>query len=147
MGNKQATQRRRSCSMKIFQSEQMCSICQTSNHSLFEGGAFASLCMCACVCVCQSTCLCVRAQGQIASQGLKTSAYKVLGAYGDRRWICCSLDGFTLHNKGFPSFFFFHFSSHTLCPLIPAAGVNRYLLLRFNATYGSNISSEKKNKK
>lgn len=105
--------------------------------------AHLPVCVCVHVRVCQRTCLCARAQGQIASQGLKTSAYKVLGAYGDRRWICCSLDGFTLHNKGFPSFFFFHFSSHTLCPLIPAAGVNRYLLPRFNATYGSNISSEK----
>lgn len=57
------------------------------------------------VCECVSICVCML--GQIASLGLKMSAFEVLGAYGDRRWICCSLDGFTLHNKGFLSFFQF----------------------------------------
>lgn len=79
--------------------------------------------------------------GQIASLGLKMSVFEVLRAYGDRRWICCSLDGFTLHNKGFLSFF--HFSSHTLCPLFQLLGLNCYLLARVVGKYGPSYFARK----
>lgn len=92
------------------------------------------------VCECVSICVCML--GQIASLGLKMSAFEVLGAYGDRRWICCSLDGFTLHNKGFLSFF--HFSSHTLCPLFQLPGLNCYLLASVVGKYGPSYFARKK---
>lgn len=102
---------------------------------LMEAHLPVCVCVWVCVCVCQCTWLCVSARKDKLHLRVWRQAHtKCWGLLETDVGYAAAWMGSHYIIRVSPSSFFPHFSSHTL-PSNPAAGVNHYLLHRFNATF------------